>query len=155
MSRDIKKDVLAFLENSLLGVIATISPEGLPQAATVHMLADDDFNVYFVTQRSSRKFKNIMKQPKVALVIGAELDPRTVQIEGVAELLDIDLDELSDKIGRPNIADIYKGALPTGPFPYFKVKKENTAIFKVTPNWVRYMELDRDIDKNVYHQIIP
>jgi uncharacterized pyridoxamine 5'-phosphate oxidase family protein len=155
MPREIKKDVLAFLHNSLLGVVATISAEGLPSAATVHMLVDDSLNVYFVTQRSSRKFQNIMRQPKVAMVIGTELDPRTVQIEGVAELLGIDLDGLSQQIGRPGIADIYKGALPEGPFPYFKVKKENTAIFKVAPTWMRYMELDHNIDKNIYYQIIP
>lgn len=78
-----------FLKKNRLATIATISSKsGNPQASLVYYVADDNFHLYIVTSTESRKIRNIFKNNKVALVIGQEVKPLVLQIEGEAKIVD-------------------------------------------------------------------
>lgn len=78
-----------FLKNNNLATIATISAESnSPQASLVYYVTDDNFHICIVTSTESRKIKNIFKNNKVALVIGQEVKPLVLQIEGEASIVD-------------------------------------------------------------------
>jgi nitroimidazol reductase NimA-like FMN-containing flavoprotein (pyridoxamine 5'-phosphate oxidase superfamily) len=58
-----------------------------PWAATVDYISDDKFNVYISTNPASLKFKNILKNPIVSLVIDSQGREGTLQIQGKVIIL--------------------------------------------------------------------
>src|SRR3989344_6599451 len=89
-----------FLKNNRLASLATISLEdGSPQASLIYYIIDKNFHIYLVTAKESRKIRNILKNNKVALVIGQELESLVLQIEGKARFVE-DLDKRRDLANR-------------------------------------------------------
>jgi pyridoxine/pyridoxamine 5'-phosphate oxidase len=77
-------DLLAFLRRHRLCVQASVASSGSPQAAVVGFAASDDLEIVFDTLGTSRKMKNLRRDPRVAIVVGWD-DEQTVQIEGMAD----------------------------------------------------------------------
>lgn len=80
-----KAELLAFLRTYRLAVVSSIAPDGSPQAAVVGYAVSDDLEVVFDTLTSTRKYRNLTADPRVALVIGWD-DEATVQLEGSASV---------------------------------------------------------------------
>ena len=89
MDKEKALKVWEFLENNHLAVLATVSEENTPQASLVYYVTEEDFHLYIVTAKDSRKFKNISKNNKVSLVIGQEKTAQVLQIEGEAKVEDL------------------------------------------------------------------
>lgn len=70
--------------NQPLGTISTVS-NSKPEAATVYFVYSTALNVYFITRKASRKYRNIQTNPNVAFVITTENPAKTIQLEGTAE----------------------------------------------------------------------
>ena len=84
-----KTRVWEFLRRNRLATIATISSENnSPQVSLIYYVTDENFHLYIVTSTESRKIRNILKNNKVALCIGQEVEPLVLQIEGDAKILD-------------------------------------------------------------------
>ena len=66
----VKKEALDFLKSHKTAVIATVSSGGEPRAATVYYTVDDDFCLYFMTGRETRKFKNLQQTGRISFVVG-------------------------------------------------------------------------------------
>jgi general stress protein 26 len=77
--------LLEFIRRHSLGVEATVSPAGAPQAAVVGFVVNDAFELFFDTLDQTRKFQNLGRDPKIAFVIGWD-EERTVQYEGIADV---------------------------------------------------------------------
>ena len=109
-----------FLKNNRLASLATISSEeNAPQASLIYYIASENFHIYIVTAKDSRKFKNITKNNKVALVVGQEMDPLVLQLEGTTEIVE-DESKIHDLSSR-----------------YLEIANSNTK----TPNWPPVMRL--------------
>ena len=81
-----KAELLEFLRQHRLAVEASVSAEGGPQAAVVGVVVGDELEVFFDTLSSSRKYQNLKRDPRLALVIGWDLEQAcTVQLEGLAD----------------------------------------------------------------------
>lgn len=76
--------ILAFLSTQTLGVVSTLGADGEPQSATVAFSESPDGTIVFGTFDDSRKFANILRDPRVSLVVSD--DDHTVQVQGVARL---------------------------------------------------------------------
>ncbi|MEY4745276.1 MAG: hypothetical protein RL272_1221 [Candidatus Parcubacteria bacterium] len=159
----IKEELIAFLRGQLIAVVSTATREGKPESAAIFYWVNDvkngDFSLYFVTRGNTRKMKNLLFNDEVAVVIGAEFRPSTVQIQGKAEILESadnlkNLTQLAKRIGRrPNLAKIYAGEFfPRNPFG--QIEGENFVVVRVRPTWVRWMRFDQDTKKLDFHQII-
>ncbi|MFG2788757.1 pyridoxamine 5'-phosphate oxidase family protein [Streptomyces sp. NPDC048419] len=80
-----RNDLIQYVRARRLAVVATTSADGSPQAAVVGVAATGAGDLVFDTTRGSRKFANLSRQPRVALVIGVDWgDVQTLQLEGVA-----------------------------------------------------------------------
>ncbi|MEV7884742.1 PPOX class F420-dependent oxidoreductase [Streptomyces sp. NPDC002817] len=84
----------AYLKSQRLGRLATVSPQGQPQANPVGFFPQDDGTILVggYEMGRSKKWRNLQKNPKVALVVDdiVSLRPWTVRgidIRGEAELL--------------------------------------------------------------------
>jgi hypothetical protein len=77
-------DLLHFLRQHRLAVVSTVR-DGAPQAAVVGIAVTDELEIVFDTVTSTRKYANLIADPRVALVVGWDYG-QTVQVEGIADL---------------------------------------------------------------------
>ncbi|MEM4336478.1 MAG: pyridoxamine 5'-phosphate oxidase family protein [Candidatus Woesearchaeota archaeon] len=89
-----KTKILEEIKKHNICVLATCANKK-PEAAVVAFVVDDNFIFYVATSKYYRKYKNLIKNKNVSLVIGFEIP--TIQIDGVAEFLD----EKEKKLIRP------------------------------------------------------
>jgi hypothetical protein len=123
-------EVLSFARRHPLAVQASASPAGAPQAAVVGVVVSDAFEVFFDTLDSSRKSKNLRQNPRIALVIGWDLEEgRTVQLEGaVDEPRGADLERLQ-QVYFERFADGVE-----------RLSWPGITYVRVRPTWLRYSD---------------
>lgn len=135
-------------------MVSTIAVSGEPQSSVVTIIVDDEFNIYFATRESSRKFQNITHNSRVSIVVG--FDPKhlsTLQMQGVAEISN------KDRISM-GISLVEKTAKEQNNWwPLVKMAGLDFIVMKVKVDWVRwldfYITLKTGDYKEYYHQVIP
>jgi uncharacterized pyridoxamine 5'-phosphate oxidase family protein len=126
------KEVYEFMIKERLAVLSTVTDSGQPQAALMGMAVRPPLKIIFDTVKSSRKYPNLKKNPRVAWVLGCTTEV-SVQYEGLAD--ELAGEELS------KYKKIYFAAFPDGP-----VRKSwlGSTYFVVRPTWVRYCDYNPD-----------
>ena len=125
MTRD---ELYAFMAAHRWAVEATVTPSGAPQAAVIGFAATEDLVLVFDTLKTSRKYRNFLTSPTMALVIGWD-DAQTLQIEGIADEPEgSDLDRLKAR---------YFEVFPDG---REREAWKDIAYIRVKPNWFRYSD---------------
>jgi uncharacterized pyridoxamine 5'-phosphate oxidase family protein len=155
-----KKKVLEFLMRNKHAGLSTVTPDGKPEAATIYYGIDKHFNLYFPTGTLSRKFKNLQKNPQVALAVTDAEKLITVQMEGVAEVIhSISKDhqgikELT-KVLSPSLREILENLWDPIP-PVIKMKNGKLAILKVKIKWVRWANFSLSVKetKGAYFNVV-
>ncbi len=123
-----KDDVLEFLRDKRLAVVATADASGAPEAALVGFAVTPDGRLIFDTSANTRKAANLAARPEVAVVVGWE-NEISVQIDGVAH--------------RPSGAELavtkeaYFAVWPDG---RARETWPDIAYIVVTPHWLRYSD---------------
>ena len=141
-----KGELVGFLKRYKLAVQATNSPSGPPQAAVVGFAVSDALEIVFDTLKSTRKYKNLRADPRVALVVGWD-DAITAQIEGIADF------PSGDELER--IKECYFVAYPDG---RDRLAWAGITHVRVRPTWIRYSDYVRDpplIVEFDHNQLIP
>lgn len=87
---NLKQEIINYLNKHELMNLATSSKDGMPAAATVAYIVNED-NIYFGTYKTSEKAQNIQNNPNVALTVDEdEIDWKTiqgVQLQGIASIV--------------------------------------------------------------------
>jgi|GEM_PF-1647070 len=134
-----------FLSGNRVAALATSDKQGTPHAAPVHFVAHKNLDIYFTSRVESRKFRNLVFNPVIAMAITDEGTMATLQLTGQAirvEELDVEqglLFELwslrfNDKIWPiPTVRLLESGA--TNDLAVIKVTASEMtyANFKITP----------------------
>lgn len=123
-----RTELLRFIRRSRLGVQASVSPSGAPQAAVVGFVATDELELFFDTLDTTRKHANLRRDPRIAFVIGWD-DDETVQYEGVA---DEPRGEELDRLKAP-----YFARFPDGPA---RQSWPGIAYVRTKPRWIRHSD---------------
>lgn len=125
-----REDILAFARRQVLAVEASVTDAGAPQAAVIGVVVSDAFEVFFDTLSSSRKYANLTRDARVALVLGWDLDEGcTVQLEGVVDAPEgADLDRLQR---------LYFERFPDG---VARQRSPDIVYFRVRPAWIRFSD---------------
>ncbi|MGB9433125.1 MAG: pyridoxamine 5'-phosphate oxidase family protein [Candidatus Acidiferrum sp.] len=123
-------EIYQFMRSERLGVLATVSEEGRPEAALMGYAVTPQLEIIFDTVKTSRKYPNLKKNPQVAWVIGCATEV-TLQYEGVAE--ELEGEELA------KFKKTYFAAFPEGPA---RESWPGITYFVVRPKWVRYCDYD-------------
>lgn len=118
-------ELVVFVRARRLGVVATTGPDGHPEAALVGIAATEECELVFDTSARSRKHDNLVRDPRVAVVVGWD-DEVTLQIEGVA-------DKPTDA-DRDRCLTAYFAQYPDG-----RQRAEDPDIthFRIRPRWAR------------------
>ena len=136
---NLKKLVHDFIAKHSIGVLATTTAEGKPEAAVITIIVTDGLEIIFETFTNYRKYQNLKKNSSIALIVGWD-EKITVQYEGIAE-------------------ELYGDALQKYKGEYFlthlKLKKwddlPEMVWFKISPKWARY--LDNNTDPRTVYEI--
>jgi pyridoxine/pyridoxamine 5'-phosphate oxidase len=126
---NLNESFYTFLSERSLTVISTISTDNNPEAAVIGFGQTKDLEIVFGTDNSSRKYKNLLTNPKVAFVIGWE-KTETVQYEGTARELSVEeLSVVCDNYWKKN------------PHAEAHHKNPGQRYFIVTPTYIRYTNI--------------
>lgn len=123
----IRSDFQAFLRQHRLAVLSTVR-DGAPQAALVGIAVTDGLEVVFDTVTGSRKYANLLADPRVAMVAGWDYG-KTVQIEGAADLL------AGEELAP--YKEVYFAVWPDG---RERQHWPDIAYVRVRPRWLRYAD---------------
>lgn len=123
-----RQDLIAFLRKHTLMVEATTSEGGAAQAAVVGFVVSDELELFFDTLATSRKYANLKRDPRIAVVVG--WDDKTAQLEGVVdEPTGADLDRLRAR---------YFATFPDG---VERARMHRELVYlRVRPTWVRFSD---------------
>ncbi|HSW79352.1 MAG TPA: pyridoxamine 5'-phosphate oxidase family protein [Candidatus Saccharimonadales bacterium] len=125
-------EILEFLKSHPIGVLATIDENGDPNASTIYFSVDDKLRISFTTKRETRKFENIARHNKVALVAYEAKDQSAVQVSGRAEEVKDEQEALdiyngtvnaAKKTSEDNVPPVAKYS--GGPFAAFRIEIED------------------------------
>lgn len=124
-------DIYEFIARHNLGVLGSIAADGSPQSALVGIAVTRELEIIFDTVKSSRKFQNLVVNPRCSFVIGWAGET-TVQYEGVARLPE------GGELAR--YQKIYFETWTDGPM---RLSWPGITHFVVRPTWVRYSDFDQ------------
>ncbi len=130
-----RRDLLEFLREHRLAVEASVSASREPQAAVVGTAVTERFEVVFDTLDSTRKARNLRRNPNIALVFGGLIagDERTAQYEGVAD------EPSGDELER--LKKAYYAVYPDG---RSRLTWPGLIYVRVQPTWIRYSDYNAD-----------
>lgn len=119
-----RADVIAFLRANKLAVEASLHADGRPQAAVVGVAVTDALELVFDTLTTSRKYENLRRDPRCAIVVWA--DATTIQLEGV-------VDEPTGS-ERDRLQACYLAAFSDG---HERARQPTIAYLRIRPAWIR------------------
>jgi len=122
-----KQKLLEFMRQVPLGVLATVSSDGLPQAALVAISENENLELFFGTSNASRKYQNVMKNPRVAVTLSKEQERTTVQYEGTAVA-----------VAESEREAVEAAHMAKNPGAKRFAQDPTQKYFKIVPIWVRY-----------------
>ena len=138
MDAPLTKEFLhTFLSKHKFGVVATVTPAQHPEAAVVGIITMPDLRIFFDTSNVSRKYKNLMSNPNIALVIGWD-NEQTAQVEGTARVpTGNELNEL---------LNVYFQSFPDG---RERQSWPDIAYVVVDVKWARYSDFSASLIKEI------
>ena len=124
-----KQELKEFLGRYQNCVISSLGPDGEPQAANVAFSENDALELIIGTSVSSRKYANIVRDPRVAVTVTDTDDRLTVQYQGTAEVL-----SKAEFMARQTDHFIkLPGSLPFKDLP-------DQVYFLIKPTWIRFSD---------------
>ena len=129
-----RSELLAYLRSHQLGVLGTLAASGQPQGALVGYAVTTDLEILFDTLRTTRKYANMMANPRVSFTVGNTVgkgDERTVQYEGIAE-------ELAGE-SLAQLQPVYFAKWPDG---VARTTWPHITWFVIRPRWIRYSDFN-------------
>ncbi len=118
--------LLSFMRAQPWAIEASVTADGAPQAAVIGVAITDRWELLFDTVSHSRKHQNLLKNPRIAFVIGWEHEC-TVQYEGLAEM--------PPAAELPAVQAAYFDRFPDGPT---RQSWPGLVYWRVRPTWIRY-----------------
>lgn len=138
MSQDLKEKIVAYLDAHRHCALSTVSREGTAHVSTVSYV-NQGLGIYFMTDPSSRKAKNIENCPRIAIAVTEDYldwdDIRGIHLSGTVEWVK---DEAELKKAQKMFADKfpqvhkYLGA--------YGVTIDIIPFLKITPRSIDYLD---------------
>lgn len=130
MDEVIKKKILALLDEHRIMTIATLRPDGWPQATTVGY-ASEGLTVYFLCGLDSQKAANIAHDNRVSLTIDHDT-PQVMEITGLS--MAARATPVLDPAEGENVLRMLMAKYPPqGDLPLAMPTPADVRIFRVTP----------------------
>jgi len=137
MTEDPLQHIHAFLAQHSTMTMATIGPDGAPQATDVYYAETGDLGLYFVSIPGSRHARNLARDPRVAATIHADStrwrDIRGVQLEGVCSRVTDEERVAAWAHYTAKFSFMLADAALAGAL-------QKVDMYRVTPHWLRWID---------------
>lgn len=129
----LRHTIIDFLNNHRKAVFAISDEDGLPTTSLMLYIIDDELNVFFGTRKAFSKYQHIIDQPVVSLsVIEEAVDPlRVVDIRGTVE-----------ELAPHDQENVHRWFKEKNRSKYYVEGAEDFVMFKLTPNFVRWLNAE-------------
>jgi nitroimidazol reductase NimA-like FMN-containing flavoprotein (pyridoxamine 5'-phosphate oxidase superfamily) len=137
MDEAISKKILSLLEEHRIMTLATLRPDGWPQATTVGYV-NDGLTLYFLCGLDSQKAANLARDDRVSLTIDHDT-PQIMEITGLS--MAARTQPVTDRAEAEKVLRMLPLKYPEqismpGPMP----KPEEVRIFRVTPTVISVLD---------------
>jgi len=136
MDNDLEKRITEYINKCRFCTIATVSADGQPSASTVSF-NNVGMDIYFNTARDSKKIRNILSNPRMAIAMQKTRLPKTdeeitgIQYSGTAKILS------DEEIAKAPKAVVARNRL------FNSLKPGSSAVVKVTPLEIYLIDYSR------------
>ena len=141
MNDEMRHKILNILGQNRIMTIATLRPDGWPQATTVGY-ANEDITLYFLCGLESQKAHNLARDNRVSITINGD-PPQVMDITGLSMAARVqpvtDHDE-AEKVLRMLMLRYPEQILPT-PMPM--PRPEDVRIFRVAPTVISVLDYSK------------
>lgn len=136
----LRQQILEILDRHRILTLATLRPDGWPQATTVGY-ANDGLTLYFVCGKDSQKAANLQRDSRVSLTIDHDT-PQVMEIEGLS------MAARADRVTDPEEAARALGMILgkyadqvalSGPMP----NATDVAIYRLTPSVISVLDYSK------------
>ena len=135
MDEEIRKRILTILDEHRIMTIATLRPDGWPQATTV-VYANQDFTIYFICGPESQKAANLAQDDRVSLTIDHET-PDVTEITGLS--MAAHAQSVVDPAEASKALRMLRLRYPLLPVPM----PEDVRIFRITPTIISVIDYSK------------
>jgi PPOX class probable F420-dependent enzyme len=98
------------IDGKNFATVATIQPDGAPQASVVWVKREDNY-VLYSTVRHRRKYRNLVADPRTSLVIYEAADPyEYLEIRGTSVITDDPEGALIEELSRKYTGEAFQDA---------------------------------------------
>jgi nitroimidazol reductase NimA-like FMN-containing flavoprotein (pyridoxamine 5'-phosphate oxidase superfamily) len=132
---DAKAKILALLNENRAMSVATIRPDGWPQATMVGYV-HDDLTLYFVVARISQKLANIKREPRISIALGQDSPNRLRGLSMAARAA-----EVTDLAEIDHLNELMQERYPGQ--TRFSPREVSTAILRATPEIISVIDLPK------------
>jgi PPOX class probable F420-dependent enzyme len=138
MDEKLRRKILALLDEHRNMTIATLRPDGWPQATTVGY-ASEGMTVYFLCGKNSQKAANLAQDDRVSVTIDHDT-PQVMEITGLS--LAAHARRVTDPKEGRKVLDMLMQKYPpqTTPMPMEMPKPEEVAIFRLVPKVISVLD---------------
>ncbi|HXJ23176.1 MAG TPA: pyridoxamine 5'-phosphate oxidase family protein [Polyangia bacterium] len=126
-----RADLVRLLREHRLAVVSTLGEDGASQSAVVGCATSDDLEIVFDTLETTRKARNLRRDPRISLVIGWDRQT-TAQIEGLADF------PAGSELDR--VRACYFQAYPDG---RDRLSWPGITHVRVRPRWIRWSDFNQ------------
>lgn len=140
MDEAIRKKILSLLDRHRIMTIATLRPDGWPQATTVEYV-NDGLTLYFVCSPAGQKAANLAKDDRVSLTIDHDT-PHPMEITGLS--MAAHARPVVDKHEAENVLRLLGQRYPEQESPPVEMPAaEDLLIFRVTPTVISVLDYSK------------
>lgn len=138
MDEAMREKILTLLDQHRIMTIATLRPDGWPQATTVGYV-NVGLTLYFLCGRDSQKTANLARDDRVSLTIDHDTDD-LMAITGLSLAAHAQL--VTDRDEAIKVLQLLPGKYPeqTSDLPLPMPTPEDVAIFRVTPTVISVLD---------------
>jgi nitroimidazol reductase NimA-like FMN-containing flavoprotein (pyridoxamine 5'-phosphate oxidase superfamily) len=131
----LKDRVLEILDENRILTIATLRPDGWPQATQVGFV-HKDLALYFIVARGSQKFANIRQEPRVSIALGRDAANRLRGLSMAAHAV-----EVTDPAEIEGLNELLHERYPEQ--SRFAPRAASSVLLKATPVVISIIDLER------------
>jgi nitroimidazol reductase NimA-like FMN-containing flavoprotein (pyridoxamine 5'-phosphate oxidase superfamily) len=139
MDASMKQKILALLDGHRIMTIATLRPDGWPQATTVGYV-NEGLTLWFLCGLESQKAKNLAHDDRVSITIDHDT-PDIMSITGLS--MAARAHRVSDRAEAEKVLRMLPLKYPDAPAPMAEMKMpapEDVALFRVVPEVVSVLD---------------
>ncbi len=136
MSAAMKRKILGIMDGHRNMTLATVRPDGWPQATTVGY-ANEGLTLYFLCGRESQKAANLARDGRVSLTIDDDT-PEVMEIEGLS--MAAHAEAVTDRAEAEKAVKLLMSRYPEQKAEMPEASTDDLAIFRVTPTVISVLD---------------